>query len=48
MSRNSLYLVVALLAAGCAVLGYIYYQDHRATSTIKIDIGKAGVSIESN
>lgn len=48
MSRNALYLFIALFAAASAVLGYLYYQDQQATSTIKIDIGKSGVSIQSN
>ena len=48
MSRNALYLVIVLFVGATGVLGYLYYQDHQAASTIKIDIGKSGVSIQSN
>ena len=44
MSRNVLYLVIALLAAGILVVGYLYYQESQ--SGIDIEIGKKGVTIE--
>lgn len=44
MSRNALYLVIGLLAAGVLVVGYLYYQESR--SGIEIEIGEHGVSIE--
>lgn len=46
MSRNPLYLVIALLAAGILVVGYLYYQESRRASGIEIEIGEHGVSIE--
>lgn len=44
MSRNALFLVIALLAAVVLVVGYLYYQESR--SGIEIEIGEYGVSIE--
>jgi hypothetical protein len=46
MSRNVLYLVIGLLAAGVVVVGYLYYQESQ--SGINIEIGEQGVSIEGN
>lgn len=46
MSRNALYLVIGLLAAGILVVGYLYYQESRSRSGIEIEIGEHGVSIE--
>jgi hypothetical protein len=46
MSRNMLYLIVVLLAAGIAVVGYLYYQESQ--SGIDIQIGEQGISIEGN
>ena len=46
MSRNVLYLVIGLLAAGIVVGGYLYYQESR--SGIDIEIGEQGVTIEGN
>lgn len=46
MSRNALYLVIGLLAAGVVVVGYLYYQESR--SGIDIEIGEDGITIEGN
>lgn len=46
MSRNVLYLVIGLLAAGVFVVGYLYYQESK--SGIDIEIGEQGVTIEGN
>jgi hypothetical protein len=46
MSRNVLYLVIGLLAAGVVAVGYLYYQESR--SGINIEIGEHGVTIEGN
>ena len=46
MSRNVLYLVIGLLAAGVVVVGYLYYQESQ--SGIDIEIGEHGVTIEGN
>lgn len=45
MSRNMLYVVVAIIIVGGAVLGYKYYQDSQK-SGVEISIGDGGVSIE--
>lgn len=47
MNRNILYAVVGGLAVIGAVLGYQYYQEQQKTS-IEINVGKSGVSIEKN
>ncbi len=46
MSRNVLYLVIGLLAAGVAIVVYLYYQESQ--SGIDIEIGEHGVTIEGN
>ena len=46
MSRNTLYLLIALLVAGVAVVGYLYYQEIQRC--IDIEIGEDGVKIEGN
>ena len=51
MSRNTLYLVVGLLAAGIAVLGYLYYQESRSgvsMSDVSIQLDDRGLTIEGN
>lgn len=44
MSRSVLYLVIAVLAVGAAIFGYLYYQQTRGGIDIEID--KDGVSID--
>lgn len=44
MSRNTLYLVIGLLAVGVVVVGYLYYQESQ--SGIDIKIGEQGITIE--
>jgi hypothetical protein len=46
MSRNTLYLVIGLLAAGVIVVGYLYYEESRSPSGIEIEIGEHGITIE--
>lgn len=46
MNRNVLYLGIGLLAAGVALIGYLYYQESQRG--IDIDIGEHGVTIEAN
>jgi hypothetical protein len=46
MSRNALYLLIALLVAGIAVIGYLYYEERQ--TGVNIEIGEDGVSIEGN
>ena len=46
MSRNTLYLIVGLLAAAVIVVGYLYYQESQ--SGVSIQIGDHGVKIDGN
>jgi len=46
MNRNMLYLLIGLLIAGVAIVGYLYYQESR--SGIEIEIGEDGLTIEGN
>ena len=46
MSRNALYLVIVLLAAGVLAVGYLYFQENQKPSGIEIEIGEHGVTIE--
>ena len=46
VSRNFLFLLIGALAVITALLGYRYYEEHKKTSGIQIEIGKGGVSIE--
>lgn len=47
MNRNVAILLILGLAVLAAALGYQVYQDRQAATGIKIDIGKTGVSIQS-
>ncbi|WP_394688475.1 hypothetical protein [Hoeflea sp.] len=47
MSRNTLPIVIAIVAVGAAILGYMYYQDQQ-TSGVEIKIGNGGISVEGN
>ncbi len=46
MNRNSLYLLIGLLAIALVVGSYLYYQESK--SGINIEIGESGVKIEGN
>lgn len=46
MSRNTLLILVGVLAIGLVVAGYLYYQERQ--SGIDIEINEDGVSIEGN
>ncbi len=48
MSRNTLYLVIGLLAAVVIVVGYLYYEESRKGTGIEIEIGEQGITIEEN
>ncbi|MEO7382667.1 MAG: hypothetical protein ABIV25_13120 [Paracoccaceae bacterium] len=48
ISRNLLYFVIVVLAVIAAILGYRAYQERQTTSTIKIDVGKSGISIQTD
>ena len=45
MSSQTRTIVIAILAVGAAILGYMVYQDQQ-TSGVEIKIGEGGVSIE--
>lgn len=47
MSSQTRAIVIAILAVGAAILGYMVYQDQQ-TSGVEIKIGEGGVSIEGN
>jgi predicted negative regulator of RcsB-dependent stress response len=46
MNRNTLYLVIGVLAVAAVVLGYQLYQERQETTGIEINVGKSGISIE--
>jgi hypothetical protein len=46
MSRNTLYLVAAVLAVASAILGYQLYQERQKTTGIEISVGDRGISID--
>jgi hypothetical protein len=46
MNRNILYLVIAVLGVAAAVFGYQLYQERQKTTSIEINVGKSGISIE--
>ena len=46
MNRNILYLVIGVLAIAASVFAYQFYQERRKTSSIEINIGERGISIE--
>ena len=46
MSRNALYLLIGLLAAGVIGIGYLYYEESRSQSGIEIEIDEHGITIE--
>ncbi|WP_422371012.1 hypothetical protein [Hoeflea sp.] len=48
MSRNTLYIVIAVLVAGLAVIGFQLYQEQQQPSGLEINIGESGVSVETN
>ena len=47
MSRNSLYLVIGLLALAASVAGYLYYQEQQKTDSIQIKVGDGSITIET-
>lgn len=47
MNRTLAFGLILALAALAAGLGYQVYQDRQTDTRIKIDIGKSGLSIQS-
>ena len=48
MKRNFLYLLVGALVVVVAVLGYVVYEDQKDASSVEIDVGDDGLSIETD
>jgi hypothetical protein len=46
IGRNGLYLIIAVLAVGAAVLGYREYQHRQGATGVEIKIGEGTLSIE--
>ena len=46
MNRNVLYGIIAVLAVAAAVFAYQLYQERQKTTSIEINVGKSGISIE--
>ena len=46
MTRSTLYLLIALLGIGLAVVGYLYYEESQ--TGVDISIGDQGISIQGN
>ena len=47
MNRNFLYLLIGVLAAVVAILGYSAYQDHKEPDGLQINVGKDGLDIKN-
>ena len=46
MNRNTLYLVIGVLAVTTVVFGYQLYHERQKTTGVEISIGDRGISIE--
>lgn len=46
MSRNTLYIVIAVLVVGVGVIATMLYQEQQQPTGVEIKIGKDGISIE--
>ncbi len=46
INRNTLYLIVGVLAVAVAVLGYQLYQDRKEPQGVQINVGPSGITIE--
>ncbi len=46
MNRNTLYLVIGVLAVATGVFGYQLYHERQKTTGVEISIGDRGISIE--
>jgi predicted negative regulator of RcsB-dependent stress response len=46
MNRNTLYLIIGILAVVAAIVGYQLYKERQKTTGIEINIGERGISIE--
>ncbi|MBP1875801.1 hypothetical protein LPJGGPFB_02244 [Ensifer adhaerens] len=48
MNRNSLYLVIAVLAVAVIGLGVYAYREETKPAGVEIKIGEGGVSVQEN
>jgi hypothetical protein len=46
LSRNSVYLLSAVLAVAVAVLGYLLYQERQQPDGVDISVGDQHISIQ--
>jgi hypothetical protein len=46
LNRDTLYLIVGVLAVAVAVLGYQLYQERKEPQGMQINVGPGGISIE--
>ncbi len=46
MNRNTLYLIIGVLAVSVVVFGYQLYKERQKPAGIEINVGKGGISIE--
>ena len=47
MNRNTLYLVIGALVIATLVLSYYFYEERQKTTSIEINVGKGGISVET-
>lgn len=47
MNRNLLYLVIGALVIATLVLSYYFYEERQKTTSIEINVGKGGISVET-
>ncbi len=47
MNRNGLYLIIGILVAAVAVVGYLFYREHQQTAGVDINVGNGGISIQT-
>jgi hypothetical protein len=45
-NNNILYGALGALAVVSAILGYLYYEEHREARGLDISVGKTGITIE--
>ena len=46
MNRNTLYIVIAVLVVGVAIVGFQLYQERQKTTGVEINLGENGISIQ--
>ena len=46
MNCNVLYAIIGMLAIAAGIFAYQLYQERQKTTSIEINVGKSGISIE--